>query len=69
MKNNLWFLGVAIGYPLINNGLEGTNSVIKCEHTLSEGLTVEQFLRKVDQLIEKWSKDQNPTSTNAYHLP
>ena len=61
MKNNLWYLGAATGYPLPNNGLEATNSTIKREHTLRQRLPVGQFLRKVQQLVGKWSKDRNPS--------
>lgn len=37
-KNSEWFEDAACGYPSTNNGLEGTNSWIKTEHTLRDRL-------------------------------
>jgi len=63
-KKGLWFTGAAPGYPLTNNGLEGTNSSIKREHILRERLPVGQFVRKIVDLVRKWSEDRDPLRTN-----
>lgn len=65
LKRSCWYEGAAPGYPSTNNGIEGTNAVIKTEHTLRERLPVGQFLNNVIQLVSKWSKVRDPTSPNC----
>ena len=63
-----WYESAAPGKPSTNNGLEGTNAVIKAEHTLREPLPVGQFLHSEMDVVETWSAKRNPTSINCVPL-
>ena len=60
-----WFEGAAVEQPSTNNGIESTNAIIKKEHTMRERLPVGQFLNCMADMVEKWSRRRNPSSTNC----
>ena len=64
-KNMNWYESAAPGKPSTNNGLEGTNAVIKAEHILKERLPEGQFLLCAMDVLETWSTKRNPTSINC----
>ena len=57
-----WYEGAALDLPSSNNGLEGTNGVIKREHTVRARLPLSQFLSNVTDLLESWSRRRDPSS-------
>lgn len=60
-----WYEGAAVGFPSTNNGIEGTNAVIKGEGTLRERLPLGQFLSCAVTMVRHWSMDRDPTSVNC----
>jgi hypothetical protein len=64
-KNCSWYEGFAVDYPTTNNGIEGTNAVMKAEHTLRERLPVGQFLNNLVDMVRKWSEIRNPDVVNC----
>ncbi|CAF0718020.1 unnamed protein product [Brachionus calyciflorus] len=56
-----WYEGYAVGYPSTNSGIESMNRNIKDEATLRDCLPLRDFIRVMNTLIEKWSKDRNPS--------
>ena len=58
-----WFVGVSVGDPHQNNGLEGTNKWVKEEGTFRARLGVQQFCSVMEHpqkgIISIWSKDRN----------
>ena len=53
--NNGWYEGVAIRVPSHNNGLEGTNGLIKDAHTFHERLGFGQYLSNLSKMVKNWS--------------
>ena len=60
-----WYEGVAIGYPLTNNGLEATNNDIKADKILRKKLPLNQFLPIGLSIVQKWSIERNPAHKHA----
>ena len=67
-KNANWFEGATPGKPSTNNGLEGTNAIIKSQHTLRERLPVGKFLHSAVDVVEAWSNKRNPVSVDCVHF-
>lgn len=51
--------------PSTNNALEATNRVIKDEDTIRERLPLSRFTIVVFEIVNKLSKERNPTRVNA----
>ena len=51
-ENFSWYEGAAPEGPSTNNGIEGTNAVIKRNYTLRERLPVGQFLRTLSDMVK-----------------
>ena len=45
--------------------MEGTNAIIKKEHTLRERLPVGQFVNVTESMVRQWSKRRDPRSINC----
>lgn len=63
-RHPFWFYGAASGIPTTNNGIEGTNSVIKSQHTFRERWPLKKFLTGLNSLVENWSYYRNPACPN-----
>ena len=64
-SKNGWFEGLATYVPSTNNALEATNRVIKDEDTLRERLVLSRFTVVLFSIVNKWSKERNPTHINS----
>ncbi|CAF4368506.1 unnamed protein product [Rotaria sp. Silwood2] len=64
-SKNGWFEGLATHVPSTNNALEATNRVIKDEDTLRERLVLSRFTVVLFSIVNKWSKERNPTLINS----
>ena len=65
-KLSYWYEGASLGFPSTNNGVEGTNAVIKRDHTIRERLPVGQFLHNVVDLVRKWSERRDPVNIELH---
>jgi hypothetical protein len=54
-KNNKWYEGAATRVPSTDNGLEGTNAVIKHVYTLRERLSVASYMANAVNMLRNWS--------------
>lgn len=59
-----WYYGAVIGVPTTNNGIEGTNSAIKSQHTFRKRWPLKEFLNEINSLVENWSYYRNPLCPN-----
>lgn len=57
--------GLELYVPSTNNALEATNRVIEDEDTIRERLPLSRFTIVVFEIVNKWSKERNPTRVNA----
>ena len=64
-SKNGWFEGLATYVPSTNNALEATNRVIKDEDTLRERLVLSRFTVVLFSIVNKWSKERDPTLINS----
>jgi hypothetical protein len=64
-SKNGWYEGLAMYVPSTNNALEATNRVIKDEDTLRERLVLSRFTVVLFSIVNKWSKERNPTRINS----
>ncbi|CAF4458659.1 unnamed protein product, partial [Rotaria sp. Silwood2] len=64
-SKNGWYEGLAIYVPSTNNALEATSRVIKDEDTLRERLVLSRFTVVLFSIVNKWSKERNPTLINS----
>ncbi|CAF2112912.1 unnamed protein product, partial [Rotaria magnacalcarata] len=64
-SKNGWFEGLATHVPNTNNALEVTNRVIKDEDILRERLVLSGFTVVLYSIVNKWSKERNPTLINS----
>ncbi len=55
-----WYKCIAIRYQSTNNGIKGTNGVLKKDFSLYERLPVGQFLRFIADVLTQWSKARMP---------
>ena len=62
---NGWFEGLATYVPSTSNPLEVTNRVIKDEDILRERLVLSRFTVLLFSIVNKWSKERNPTLINS----
>ena len=60
-----WYEGLEVNVPSTNNALEATNRYIKDEDTIRERLPLSRFTVVVFSIVNKWSKERNPTRVNA----
>ena len=56
-KNNKWYEGAATRVPSTDNGLEGTNAVIKHVYTLRERLSVASYMANAVNMLRNLSID------------
>lgn len=63
-RYRFWYYGAVVGIPTTNNGIEGTNSAIKSQHTLRKRLPLKDFLLVLCSLVQNWSFDRNPKCQN-----
>ncbi|CAF4666795.1 unnamed protein product [Rotaria socialis] len=64
-SKNEWLADLATHVPSTNNALEATNRVIKDEDTLRERLVLSRFTVVLYSIVNKWSKERNPTLINS----
>ena len=50
--------------PKQNNGLEGTNNVIKTHHTLKSRLSLSHYLHNATKMINQWSIDRSRSESS-----
>jgi hypothetical protein len=60
-----WYEGLEVNVPSTNNALEATNRYIKDEDTIRERLPLSRSTVVVFSIVNKWSKERNPTHVNA----
>merc|ERR1719223_809918 len=63
-KNRNWYEGAALCRPSTNNGLEGTNGVIKRNFTNRDRLPVGRFIDMICQIVGSHSERHNERSSN-----
>ncbi|CAF0857349.1 unnamed protein product [Rotaria sordida] len=64
-SKNGWYEGLSMYVPSTNNALEATNRMIKDEDTLRERLVLSRFTVVIFSIVNKWSKERNPTLINS----
>lgn len=63
-RHPFWYYGSVVGLPTTNNGIEGTNSLIKSQHTFRSRWPLKDFLKGLNTLVDNWSYDKNPSCPN-----
>ncbi|RNA20938.1 hypothetical protein BpHYR1_015168 [Brachionus plicatilis] len=65
-----WYETYAQGCPSTNNGLESTNKVIKDEGTDRDRLSLNDFMKVMKDMLQKWSLDRDAefTTTKKFEL-
>ncbi|CAF4632468.1 unnamed protein product [Rotaria sp. Silwood2] len=60
-----WYEGIQMYVPSTNNALESTNRTIKDDGTFRERHVLSRFLTIASNIINNWSIERDPSSTNA----
>ncbi|RNA35391.1 hypothetical protein BpHYR1_047270 [Brachionus plicatilis] len=60
-----WYENYAQGCPSTNNGLESTNKVIKDEGTDRDRLSLNDFMKVMKDMLQKWSLDRDAEFTTT----
>ncbi|CAF3264957.1 unnamed protein product [Rotaria socialis] len=64
-SNGGWYEGIQLYTSSTSNALEATNKVVKDDGTFRERHVLSRFLVIASNIINNWSIERDPSSTNA----